>query len=393
MPPQKRGQRSADFAERHLELPPVRSGAAFDDFAGAGRRASPPQPIHLHSADDDGNRRRATRSPTTPPIPIRPPPRLAALRPSMRRESFAPPAYASPPTPQPQRRRFRRRRRAASPAGAAQGSAEALLRGIAAGAGVSPNVFLQRDQADVAAEIGAVLRTMVEELAILLKARAAAKLMAKSGNRTMISAVDNNPLKFVPRPEEVLEIMFTRRAGYLDAKRSVDEAFHDLKTHEFATYAAMQKALSRLLEDLSPEAIEKKVAELRLRFEERPRLGDVCRDLGSQGEAARERHARRLPCLFQRRLRKGVEAEVKFLTGHGRAIDWPTARSCSWPSCSREFMEAPSLLVLDQKGRDAVEPRASSSAVQLADKDRRRAGRRSGTAPPSRRAAWPPGNA
>ena len=52
---------------------------------------------------------------------------------------------------------------------------------------------------------------MVEELAILLKARAAAKLMAKSGNRTMISAVDNNPLKFVPRPEEVLEIMFTRR--------------------------------------------------------------------------------------------------------------------------------------------------------------------------------------
>jgi type VI secretion system protein ImpI len=64
----------------------------------------------------------------------------------------------------------------------------------------------------------------------------------------------------VPRPEEVLEIMFQRRAGYLDAKHSVDEAFQDLKTHEFATYAAMQKALARLLEDLSPEAIEAKVA-------------------------------------------------------------------------------------------------------------------------------------
>ena len=95
----------------------------------------------------------------------------------------------------------------------------------------------------------------------LLKARAAAKLMAKTGNRTMINAVDNNPLKFVPRPEEVLEIMFAKqRAGYLDAKHSIDEAFRDLKTHEFATYAAMQKALSRLLEDLSPDAIEKKVA-------------------------------------------------------------------------------------------------------------------------------------
>jgi type VI secretion system protein ImpI len=31
MPPQKRGQRSADFAERHLELPPVRIGDAFGD--------------------------------------------------------------------------------------------------------------------------------------------------------------------------------------------------------------------------------------------------------------------------------------------------------------------------------------------------------------------------
>jgi type VI secretion system protein ImpI len=53
--------------------------------------------------------------------------------------------------------------------------------------------------------------------------------------------------------------MFTRRAGYLDAKHSVDEAFQDLKTHEFATYAAMQKALARLLEELSPETIEAKV--------------------------------------------------------------------------------------------------------------------------------------
>jgi type VI secretion system protein ImpI len=144
----------------------------------------------------------------------------------------------------------------------AQGSsAESILRSIAVGAGISPDILLQRDPSDVAAEIGVVLRTVVEELALLLKARAAAKVLAKSGNRTMISAVDNNPLKFVPRPEEVLEIMFARRrAGYLDAKHSIDEAFRDLKTHEFATYAAMQKALGRLLEDLSPEAIDKKVS-------------------------------------------------------------------------------------------------------------------------------------
>ena len=260
MPAQKRGQRSADFAERHLELPPVRSDAAFDAFAGAAERAATPQPDPFAQP---AMRESPFGGQVETPRPIPEPAPAVPRGPSpfdVGAESFAPPAYASPPTPQPQRAAVPTPPAAPSaPSGAAQGGAEALLRAIAAGAGVSPNVFLQRDQADIAAEIGAVLRTMVEELAILLKARAAAKLMAKSGNRTMISALDNNPLKFVPRPEEVFEIMFTRRAGYLDAKRAVDEAFHDLKTHEFATYAAMQKALARLLEDLSPEAIEKKV--------------------------------------------------------------------------------------------------------------------------------------
>lgn len=135
-----------------------------------------------------------------------------------------------------------------------------LLRLIAAGAGVSPEIFLQRDPNDVAAEVGAVLRAVVDELALLLKARAAAKALAKSSHRTMISGVDNNPLKFIPRSEEILEIMFAqRRSGYLDARHSVEEAFRDLKTHELATYAAMQAALSRLLSELSPEAIERKL--------------------------------------------------------------------------------------------------------------------------------------
>lgn len=135
-----------------------------------------------------------------------------------------------------------------------------LLRLIASGAGVSPDVFLQRDPHDVAAEVGAVLRAVVDELALLLKARAAAKALAKSSQRTMIGGVDNNPLKFIPRSEEILEIMFAqRRSGYLDARHSVEEAFRDLKTHELATYAAMQAALSRLLSELSPDAIERKL--------------------------------------------------------------------------------------------------------------------------------------
>ncbi|MBZ9721033.1 type VI secretion system-associated FHA domain protein TagH [Mesorhizobium sp. AD1-1] len=135
-----------------------------------------------------------------------------------------------------------------------------VLREIAIGAGISPELLQSRDPHEVAAEIGAVLRTVVEELTLLLKARAAAKMLAKSTQRTMISAADNSPLKFVPGTDDILEIMFARRrAGYLDARRSIEDAFRDLKAHEFATYAAMQSALSRLLDDLSPEAIGRKL--------------------------------------------------------------------------------------------------------------------------------------
>ncbi len=80
-----------------------------------------------------------------------------------------------------------------------------LLREIAVGAGISPDTFVQRDPHEVAEEIGAVLRIVVDELASMLKARAAAKAMAKSSQQTMISSTGNNPLKFVPGAEEMLE--------------------------------------------------------------------------------------------------------------------------------------------------------------------------------------------
>ena len=101
----------------------------------------------------------------------------------------------------------------------------------------------------------------MEELAALLKARAAAKAMARSSQQTMISTSGNNPLKFVPGAEEMLEKMFGRSStGYLDAKQALEEAFGDLKTHEIATYSAMQAALARLMNDLSPQTIESRLA-------------------------------------------------------------------------------------------------------------------------------------
>ncbi len=134
-----------------------------------------------------------------------------------------------------------------------------FLQQLAQSAGISPQALANRDPADLANEFGAILRLLTEQLMALLQARATAKLMAKSSNRTMLGPQNNNPLKFVPDAREAMEIMFQRsKPGYLTAAAAYKEGFDNVKAHEIATYSAMQKALLQLMEDLTPENIEDK---------------------------------------------------------------------------------------------------------------------------------------
>lgn len=136
---------------------------------------------------------------------------------------------------------------------------DTFLQILAQSAGLSPQSLMGRPPEQIADELGTILRTVATELAVLLKARAAAKQMAKSGNRTMLGAERNNPLKFIPNPSEALDLMFQQnRPGYLNGPESVREGLENIKSHERATYAAMQKALLRIMEDFSPDRIEDK---------------------------------------------------------------------------------------------------------------------------------------
>lgn len=145
--------------------------------------------------------------------------------------------------------------------GAAGLDDQTLLALICQSAGLDPQMLSGRDPREVATELGLVLRTSTEQLSSLLQGRANAKRIAKSANRTMIGAADNNAMKFTADASEALEIMLRKsRAGYLDAPASFREAFQDLHSHEKATFAAMQKALARLTEDLTPESVEDKVS-------------------------------------------------------------------------------------------------------------------------------------
>ncbi len=261
MPEPSDRRRAPDFSNQFIDLPDLRAGA---DQA----RRPPADPYHDPSpappaANGDGPAEPpfAAQPVFTPrPMPVfnQPSPRGRPAAPPVEGEPFSasaasPPPASAPfaPAPFPPR---------AAPVPSADAAGARFLDGLARGAGVPPEIFAARDPAELGFAVGESLKVAVEQLSQLLRARAAAKAMTKSASRTMIGAADNNPLKFIPGAAEIIDVMFTRRRpGFLDAKQSLEAGFNDLKRHELATYAAMQKALARLLEDFSPDAIAAKV--------------------------------------------------------------------------------------------------------------------------------------
>jgi type VI secretion system protein ImpI len=135
-------------------------------------------------------------------------------------------------------------------------SAAVLLR-IAKAAGIPERAIASRDPLALADDIGEVLRMMAQNLAQMLSSRSETKSLMRSSNRTMIQALENNPLKFTATPEEALAIMLgPSTRNYLDAKTTVAHSFADLKAHQIQTFGAMQGALEALFEDLAPEKID-----------------------------------------------------------------------------------------------------------------------------------------
>ena len=133
-----------------------------------------------------------------------------------------------------------------------------FIQQFAAGANIPEALLAGRGPGEFAHELGVILRLVCANLMQLLSARAAAKVLARTGDRTLIQARDNNPLKFMPTPEEALRVILgPKSSSYLDARQTFEQTFADLKAHELATFAAMQQALIQLVEELAPEVIEK----------------------------------------------------------------------------------------------------------------------------------------
>lgn len=171
--------------------------------------------------------------------PIQSSPFLRAKTPQ---QPVAPPVPASPP---------------ADPGAADHAQADDdFLRMFATAAGLPADTFSAADRREVAQQLGIAFRTAVEGAMQLLKARNQAKQLTRSASHTMIEATGNNPLKFSPSPEEAMRIMFGGKSrSYLDARATFAQTFDDLKSHQLKTYAALQHAVSRMVNDLDPTII------------------------------------------------------------------------------------------------------------------------------------------
>ena len=128
---------------------------------------------------------------------------------------------------------------------------------VARGAGLPDDVFAGRDPGELAEQFGRLLRLATDNMKQLLEGRQQAKRLARSPNQTAVQAINNNPLKFAPSAEDALRIMFSFQGrSYLDAERAFAQGFDDLKKHQIKTYVAMQRAVTLLMKDVDPQAIE-----------------------------------------------------------------------------------------------------------------------------------------
>jgi len=103
---------------------------------------------------------------------------------------------------------------------------------------------------------GETYRQAVSGICEVLKARAEFK-DAFRVEQTRIAAAENNPLKVSDSVEQALLKMLTPgNAGFKRPPDAMREALNDIKIHQLALIAAIQVALTGVLEQIDPKALE-----------------------------------------------------------------------------------------------------------------------------------------
>ena len=133
---------------------------------------------------------------------------------------------------------------------------EAFWKGFLEGAGLDTRTPSNMSPEEFGRLMGRCARTCTNGLMQMLEDRSAMKLFVVQQDRTMLVARDNNPMKFMPNPDDAFDAMFvTPQQGYMAGSEAFDNALADICGHNAALIAAIQPAIAEMLEGLSPQEI------------------------------------------------------------------------------------------------------------------------------------------
>ena len=217
-------------------------GVGAADTPAAPQPAASQAPVSQSAVRQPGSpQSSASQSAARPPSPVQPAARQSAVPPAATDAPAAPLAPPAPPsasTPRP-------------PTGLASGleqSAQDLLTALGLDArDVGP---------DVAAQLGAIVRVVVQGMIEVLRARGEVKSNFRMP-MTSVRVVENNPLKFSLDADDALHNLFVKRnPGYLGPLEAFREGFEDIAFHELAMLAGIRAAYQSMVAKFNPAQLE-----------------------------------------------------------------------------------------------------------------------------------------
>lgn len=242
------------------------------------------------------------------PFPMPPPARRAVTPPG--NDDFLTPPISVPPPLSPASESTRSA--APSPAvNAAPTGSDDLIDALLAGLN-APGLSLQGLSPELMHTLGSLVREATQGTLGLLNARGAIKREMRA-DVTMIASGRNNPLKFSPDVTVALRhLLGPPTPGFMSAEDAMQDAYNDLRAHEFGFMAGLRAALTGVLKRFEPQQLEARLPSHSglnslLPMNRRARLWDLFGELYREiaQEAEEDFHA-----LFGREFLRAYEEHV-----------------------------------------------------------------------------------
>jgi type VI secretion system FHA domain protein len=111
---------------------------------------------------------------------------------------------------------------------------------------------------ELSASFGSILRTVVDGLRDVLRAREELKNQFRL-RITSVAARENNPIKFSANTEDALHNLLVRHnPAYLEPVAAFESAFDDLRIHQMAMFAGLRAGYQAMLTAFDPVTLEQK---------------------------------------------------------------------------------------------------------------------------------------